>query len=342
MRQSLLQLRVGVLMGGLSREREVSLRSGGNILASLKRQGFDAVSIDVDHRVAEVLKEERIDLAFIALHGRYGEDGCIQGLLEMLGIPYTGSGVMASAVAMNKVATKRVLSAAGIPTAPFAVIDIERGVDAEVARMVSEFGLPVVVKPVSEGSSIGITIADSVEELNQAVRRAVYEFGKVYCEAFLAGREITVGVLGTNGSARALPVLELRPKNRFYDFEAKYTHGLTEFVLPAELPPALTTLVQEVAVKAHRALGCAGMSRVDMIVTADGVPNVLEINTIPGFTDLSDLPAQAKEAGMSFDELVFEILKTAYVERHPHRTNAREDAPAASTAAASPQPAART
>ena len=328
MRERLLSLRVGVLMGGMSREREVSLRSGARVLESLRRQGFEAFPIDVDHRVAQTLGAERVDLAFVALHGRYGEDGTIQGLLELLGIPYTGSGVTASAIGMNKVATKRILSAVGVPAAAFTLVDIENGVRHEVERVASLLGLPVVVKPITEGSSLGVAIADTLDELEAAVRQDIYEYGKIYCEAFIEGREITVGVLGTNGASRALPILELRPKKRFYDFEAKYTPGMTEFILPAELPPDITELAQAHAVTAHRALGCSGMSRVDMIV-ADDTPYVLEVNTIPGFTETSDLPAQAQAAGMSFDELIFEIVKAAYVERHPHRTTERDDSPPA-------------
>jgi D-alanine-D-alanine ligase len=331
MRERLLDLKIGVLMGGLSREREISLRSGGRVLDSLIRQGFDAVGLDVDHQIWETLKSAEIDLAFIALHGRYGEDGSIQGLLELAGLPFTGSGVMASALGMNKVATKRILSSLELPSPAYHVVDIECGVDAEVQKIIKNIGLPVVVKPVSEGSSIGITIAESGQELNDIVRAAVYEFGKIYCEQYIAGREITVGVLGTNGSARALPVLELRPKRAFYDYEAKYTAGMTDFVLPAEISPELTKHVQDIAVSTHRALGCAGMSRVDMMLNADDAPYVLEVNTIPGFTETSDLPAQAKAAGISFDDLIFEIMKSAFVERHPNRTNAREDAPRSET-----------
>jgi D-alanine-D-alanine ligase len=323
MRANLMGLRVGVLMGGPSHEREISLRSGERVLESLHRQGFDAVGIAVDEDLVERLRREKIDIAFVVLHGRYGEDGCVQGLLEIMRIPYTGSGVTASALAMNKVATKRVLAAVGIATARFELVDIERGVDLEIERLVERLGLPLVVKPLQEGSSIGVEIADGADQLNQLIRRSVYDFGKIYCEAFIPGRELTVGVLGTNGSARALPVLELKPKRRFYDYHAKYTQGLTEFVVPAPLSPQLTEAVQQSALAAHRALGCAGMSRVDMILAEGDVPTVLEVNTIPGFTATSDLPAQAAAAGISFDDLVFEVLKAAWVVSHPERTNQR-------------------
>jgi D-alanine-D-alanine ligase len=331
MREQLQSLRIAVLMGGLSREREVSLRSGSRVLESLLRQGFSAIGIDPDHHIAERLQETKVDFAFLALHGRYGEDGTIQGLLELLGIPYTGSGVLASALAMNKVATKRMLRAAGVATAEFDVIDVDRGVDEEVRRIAERLGLPAVVKPVAEGSSIGVHIVDTVAELAQAVRKDLYYFGKIFVERFLSGREVSVGILGTNGASRALPVLELKPKNRFYDYQAKYTHGMTDFLLPAPFEPAVTEAIQQAAVTAHRAIGCRGFSRIDAIVTPDGTPFVLEANTIPGLTELSDLPAQARAAGMSFDELIFEILKTAYVENHPSRTNAHDELPGAPT-----------
>lgn len=333
MRDRLQELNIAVLMGGLSRERDVSLRSGSRVLESLLRQGFHATGVDVDHGIAQRLGELRSNFAFITLHGRFGEDGAIQGMLEMLGIPYTGSGVLASAIGMNKIATKRLLASVGVPTAPFAVIDVDRGVDEEVRRVVRELGLPLVLKPVAEGSSIGVAIVDDEKRLNDLARRGLYEYGKIFVERFVAGRELSVGILGTNGSSRALPILELRPKNRFYDYEAKYTEGMTDFVLPAEISASATHAVQDAAVRAHRVLGCRGFSRVDVILDGDALPQILEVNTIPGLTDLSDLPAQARAAGMGFDELIFEILKGAYVENHPRRTNAHDDGePAAMTA----------
>jgi len=318
-RDQLRTFRFGVLMGGLSRERDVSLRSGARVLESLLRQGFDAVGIDVDHRIADRLRENEVTFAFIALHGRHGEDGTIQGMLELLGIPYTGSGVLASALGMDKVACKRLLASVGVPTAPFAVIDVDRGIDEEVARIIDSIGLPVVVKPVSEGSSIGVSIAATADALNHAIRQNLYSYGKVFAERFVRGREVTVGVLGTNGGARPLPVLELRSENEFYDYEAKYTQGMTQFIIPAEISDESTDAVQRSAVMAHRTLGCRGFSRVDAIIDEAGAPFVLEINTIPGLTELSDLPAQARAAGMEFDDLVFEIVKGAYIENHPQR-----------------------
>ena len=327
MQEQLRSLNIGVLMGGPSRERAVSLRSGARVLESLLGQGFRATGLDVDHRIAARLAENDINFAFLAVHGRFGEDGALQGLLEVAGIPYTGSGVLASSVAMNKVATKRLLHSVGVPTAPFSEIDVDRGVDVEARRVADSLGLPLVVKPVAEGSSLGVRIVDSHAALEKALRSDLYYYGKVFAEKFVAGCEVTVGILGTNGASRALPVLELRPKNQFYDYEAKYTDGMTEFVIPAELSPAATSAVQRAATTTHRTLGCRGMSRVDAIVTDAGEVSVLEVNTIPGLTELSDLPAQAGAAGMSFDELIFEILKSAYVDNHPQRTNAHDDDP---------------
>lgn len=314
MRERLLGLNIAVLMGGMSRERDVSLRSGQNVLQSLNRQGFNAFSIDVDEHFLTRLEEDQFNMAFICLHGKYGEDGSIQGLLEMAGIPYTGSGVLASAVAMNKVATKRFLESEGLPTPPFKALDLNNGVKEEVLDAERVLGYPMVIKPISEGSSIGVNIANNRSQLDEAVREQAFKFGKLMLEKYIEGKEITVGILGSNNRARALPILELKSKNRFYDYEAKYTEGMTEFILPARLSQACAETCSALALSTHRILGCSGMSRVDMIVDNQDDPYVLEVNTIPGFTELSDLPQQAKHADISFDELVFEIVKCAFID----------------------------
>jgi D-alanine-D-alanine ligase len=301
MREKLLQLRVGVLMGGLSREREVSLRSGANILASLKRQGFDAVAIDVDHRIAEVLKQERIDLAFITLHGRYGEDGCIQGLLEMLGIPYTGSSVLASALAMDKGLSKVVFRANGVPTPDFQVLRPGQPVTAV------ELAAPLVAKPLREGSTIGVGVARTEEEIPAAVATARACADEVLVEAFVAGREVTLGVLDDV----PLPLVEVVPEGGFYDYESKYTPGRTRYVCPAELDPRVAAEASRVGAAAYAALGCAGAARVDVLLDAEQRPWVLEVNTIPGMTPTSLLPKAALAAGIAFDELVERILAGA-------------------------------
>ncbi len=306
------QKKIAVLMGGRSGERDVSLRSGKNVLNSLKKQGFDAISVDLDDDLIGKLKKEKIDIVFIMLHGRFGEDGTIQGLLEIHGIPYTGSKVLASAIGMNKVASKRIWEAVGITTPKYMVIDKDNDLSNEIQNIKKCFPLPVVIKPVSEGSSLGVSIVKEQAKLDDIIKKTVKEFEDVFVEEFIDGREVTVGILGRGDKAQALPVLELVPKKDFYDYEAKYTAGLTEFILPARLPKPLYEMVQRVAVAAHKAIGAWGFSRVDMIVSKDHIPYVHEINTIPGMTDQSDLPAEAKHAGIPFDELVVRILESAY------------------------------
>lgn len=305
--------RIGVLCGGLSREREISLRSGANVLAALQRLGLDALSLDVDHDIAQRLRESGVTLAFIALHGRWGEDGCIQGMLEMMGIPYTGSGVLASALAMNKLASKRVFSSAGIPTPAWCSLRRESRSE-DCRRALEELDLPLVLKPLAEGSSIAVSIAKTRADFLAQAEALLNDYEAGMCEQFVQGTEVTTGVLGSGSNAQALPVLQLVPKNEFYDYEAKYTRGMTEFILPARLPGDSYAGVQETAVFTHKAIGARGVSRVDAIVTPDGTQQVIEVNTLPGMTDTSDLPAQAATAGIGFEQLVERILLSALEE----------------------------
>jgi len=303
------KLNIAVLMGGRSSERDVSLRSGKNVLNSLKKQGFKNVhKLDLGDDLLYNLRKNKIQAAFIALHGKFGEDGCVQGLLEMAGIPYTGSGVLASALAMNKVQAKKIFQAKGIATPNYSEINIYSDIKKEAERIERIFPYPLVVKPVSEGSSVGVTIVKEEDNLSGILAAAVDEFKDVFIEEYIKGKEVTVGILGEE----ALPVLELVPRSEFYDYKAKYTKGGTEFILPARLSKPLYHKVQQTALAAHRALGCRGFSRVDIIVSSDHVPYVHEVNTIPGLTDLSDLPAEAAHAGISFDELILRILKSAF------------------------------
>ena len=315
--------RIAVLCGGISNEREVSLRSGRNCLAALKRLGYhNAEELDVDKNVAVKLAEKKVAVAFLALHGKFGEDGTMQGLLELMQIPYTGSGVLASALAMSKPLTKQVLKANDIPTAETVIIDQH---DAkhyqEITSKIS--WSPVMVKPLAEGSSVGVSKVDDKATLMTVVGETVTKFGGAIVERYIAGQEITVGVLESatpesNGNGiQALPILELRPKSKagFYDFEAKYTKGMTEFILPAELSAPTTKLAQDVAVRTFKAMQCSGYARVDMIVDKQGQPYVLEVNTLPGMTDLSDLPAMAQVAGISYDQLVERILLTSGLDK---------------------------
>ncbi len=309
--------KIAVLCGGKSRERAVSLRSGSNVFNSLKRQGFKVIQIDPfpngkppKTNLIEQLKNKKIELVYLALHGAYGEDGTIQGLLEYAGIPYTGSGVLASSLAMHKVAAKMVLQSAGVITPKWKMID-PKHVKANIAEVIANFPLPLVVKPTSEGSSFGVTIVKREADLDKVIRKTIKEFREVFVEEFISGQEITIGVLGTGAHAFALPILELVPKGEFYDFESKYTPGGTNFILPARLSKELTKKAQDQAVAAHNALGCSGVSRVDMIVGPNNLPYVHEVNSIPGMTDQSDLPAEAASAGISFDRLVVKILESA-------------------------------
>lgn len=302
--------RIGVLYGGLSSEREVSLISGRNCYEALRRLGYEnAELIDVDQGIARTLAERKVEVAYIALHGKYGEDGCIQGLLELMGIPYTGCRVAASALTMNKALTKSVLKDAGLPVIDSVVIK-----SGTVNGKPVEIGLsyPVMVKPINEGSSIGMSKVDKPDDLKDALKTAFKYADEVMVEQYVYGKSLTVGVVEVDGTAKVTPILELRPtKSEWYDLEAKYTEGGTEFILPAELSEDTTRAIQEATLKAHVAAGCRGMSRIDFVVDADNKFYILEINTIPGMTPLSDLPAQAKAMGIGYDQLVEYILNTA-------------------------------
>lgn len=311
--QTLKTKTIGVLMGGLSGERDISLLSGENCLRALLSRGYRAVRIDAVRDVAQRLDETEVEVAFLALHGRYGEDGTIQGLLEMMGIPYTGSGVLASAVGMNKIAAKKVVLGSGVPTPDYCEIGADEPADSVAARVEAELGLPVMLKPVEEGSSLGVSKCKRTVDLATCVAQGRTEFGAMFAERFVAGQEITAGVLEREGRREVLPMLELVPKNEFYDFEAKYTEGMTEFILPARLEPAVDEEARRVAVAAFEAIGCRGYARVDMMVDQAGVPWFVELNTLPGMTELSDLPAQARAAGLSYADLVETILLTAVV-----------------------------
>ncbi len=305
--------KIVVFYGGWSRERDVSLRSGKRVFDSLIRQGFDAALMDVDHDYIERLKELQPDVVLIMLHGKPGEDGTFQGALESLGIPYTGSGVLASALGINKVASKRIFQSVGIPTPDYVFVPAWREMGEAHREVLSKIGIPAVVKPKDEGSSLGVHIVHDEAELLPLMEKERSEFGDFLVEKFISGKSVTTGILGTGSEAFALPVLELRVKGReFYDYQAKYTKGLTEFVIPAELTEKSYRWLQEASLQAHLALECRGFSRVDAVVSDDGVPYILEVNTIPGMTELSDLPAEAEAMGISYDELVLWILKSAY------------------------------
>ncbi len=302
--------RIGVLMGGWSSEREVSLLSGQRVLKSLKEQGYKAIEIDINRNFADQIKRARIDIAFIALHGRPGEDGSIQGFLDLQGVPYTGSGVTASAVGMDKLITKMLFKQAGIPTPDFVMVDGEDRLEPLLAKAEKRFGYPMIVKPRAEGSSVGIELLPGRRGAADRCYRVQRGFGDFLLEPFVQGMIATVGILGND----ALPVLELVPKRQlFYDYEAKYTRGETEFVIPARLEKRTLKRVGDLAMKAHRLIGCRGFSRVDLVIKKGRYPYFLEVNTIPGLTDMSDLPAEAEQVGISYDDLAFRILADALV-----------------------------
>ncbi|MDK9717071.1 MAG: D-alanine--D-alanine ligase [Trichlorobacter sp.] len=296
--------KIGVLMGGLSAERDVSLKSGMAVHQALLALGYDSTAIDVRNQVATILRDEKIEVAFIALHGRYGEDGCIQGLLELMQIPYTGSGVLASALAMHKLYSKQAFAAAGLTITPY--IALRRGESCSAETL--PFGLPAVVKPVQEGSSVGVSIVKKAEELQAALDDAFRYDEMVLIEQYIKGQEVQVGILDN----QPIGAIEIVPKKEFYDFEAKYSDGMAEHFFPARLDHALYNKVQQQGRKAHQALGCDGYCRVDFLVTEAGDCYLLEVNTLPGMTALSLLPEIAqKGAGLSFEQLVERILKSA-------------------------------
>ena len=298
--------RIAVLCGGMSSEREVSLRSGKNVLAALKRLGYENASlVDVSPNIVNDLKGFKY--AYNTMHGKYGEDGCIQGILEILQIPYTGCGVMSSAICMNKEYTKRILSTC--PDIPLIKsVFVHKGEDVNEA--VKGLTYPLITKPVSEGSSYGMTKVNRPYELEGAFKEALKYNDDVLIEEFIDGFFVTVGVLGEKGKEFATEILEIRTKTEWYDFDAKYTKGLSEFIVPATgLSGTATKLVKDIAVKAHQTAGCSGVSRVDFMIKNDR-PYFLEINTNPGMTDTSDLPAQAKVMGIDYDHLVLMILNS--------------------------------
>jgi len=310
--------RIGVLMGGTSAEREVSLRSGTAIYDALKGSGYNAVAIDAGPDICSVLKKEAIRIAFLALHGGYGEDGSIQGMLEVIGIPYTGSGVLASALAMDKEASKKIFLYHNIPVPPFKVVSskqllippyppLVKGGKGGFDLSLIDFPLPWVVKPVAEGSSVGVNIVKDEADFERALETACSYGLKAIVEKYIDGKEVQIGILND----RILGGVEVRPSLEFYSYEAKYTAGLTEYVLPPEIDTRAYERAKVAAISAHSALGCKGATRVDLRVDKDGNAYVLEVNTIPGMTETSLLPKIAEKAGLNFSALIEEMIRGA-------------------------------
>jgi len=296
---------VAVLMGGRSAEREISLMSGNAVLAALTRKGVDASAFDTRDRDVHELRSHGFDRVFIALHGRYGEDGTVQGALELMGIPYTGSGVMASSLAMDKWRTKLVWIASGIPTPRFAML--EEGSDFKA--VLNDLGLPLIVKPSREGSTIGLTKVTRAQDVEAAYRKAVKCDEMVLAEEFIAGAEITASILGE----QALPLIRIDAPGGSYDYQAKYFSKETRYFCPSGLARVQESKIQALALKASRILDCRGWGRVDVMLDANGEPYLLEANTVPGMTGHSLVPMAAKVAGIPFDDLVVRILEDAHV-----------------------------
>jgi D-alanine-D-alanine ligase len=309
--------KVGVLYGGRSAEREVSLMSGEGVLAALRAKGVDAHGFDPARQDLGQLAAQGYDRVFIALHGRYGEDGTLQGALEQLGIPYTGPGVMACALSMDKTMSKRVWLAHGLPTPRFIVLDR----DAKAAQLDAaavELGLPLMLKAPHEGSTIGISKVTSAEGMQEGFDNCVRYDDTVLAEEFIEGRELTVPVMGAGRDAYALPIVEIRAPQGNYDYEHKYFSDDTEYLCPAPLDAALTARIQSLAVEAYRALDCSGWSRVDFMLRAgDDAPFLLEINTSPGMTGHSLVPMSARAAGTSYEDLCIDILRLARLDLQP-------------------------
>jgi len=300
--------KVGVLFGGRSAEREISLISGNGVLQALKSRGIDAHPFDPGTHSLADLAAQGFDRVFIALHGRYGEDGSLQGALEQLGIPYTGSGVMASSIGMDKITTKKLWLMEGVPTPKYATVDADTDLDA----LVAELGLPLIVKPPLEGSSIGITKVTDRDQLADAIALVASMDDAVLAEQFVTGREFTVAVLGQGAAARALPIVEIVAPEGKYDYQNKYFTDDTQYHCPAPLPDELTQEIQRHAVNAYRALGCEGWGRVDVLVReSDMRPFLLEVNTSPGMTTHSLVPMAARAVGIGYEDLCVEILRSA-------------------------------
>lgn len=304
--------KVAVLMGGMSAEREVSLMSGNGVLKALRSRGVDAHAFDPAERDLSELKKDGFERCFIALHGRFGEDGTVQGALELLGVPYTGSGVMASSMAIDKAMTKRVMISEGLPTPQYRLLRRGTYNAADIAALPDALGLPLIVKPAREGSSIGLTKVTERSGMAEAVVQAEKLDADVLCEQFISGDEVTCPVLGTGAKARALPVIRIVAPDGNYDYQNKYFTDTTQYLVPCGLPEGEEAAIQQLVLDTFRILNCRGWGRADvMIDKVTRKPYLLEINTSPGMTSHSLVPMSARAAGISYEDLCLEVLKTA-------------------------------
>ena len=310
--------KVAVLMGGLSAEREISLMSGNGVLEALRSRGVDAHGFDPASRPMDDIKREGFSRCFIALHGRFGEDGTVQGALELMGIPYTGSGVMASSIAIDKVMTKRVWTALGLPTPRYVMLSGTASRERLIA-LPDELGLPLIVKPPREGSSIGVTKVMGYSQMQEAVALSARYDPDVLCEAFIEGMEVTCPVIGTGSDAHTLPIIRINAPEGAYDYQNKYFTDEVKYQCPSGLPAALETEISRIVLASYQGLGCRGWARADLMIRAsDSKPFLLEMNTSPGMTGHSLVPMSAAEAGISYPDLCLQILSLAaldYVEK---------------------------
>jgi D-alanine-D-alanine ligase len=311
-------LKLAVLRGGRSAEREVSLQSGAHVESALRALGHDVTGVDLDLKTWDVLRDGEFDCVFNALHGRLGEDGGVQGMLELLGLPYTGSGVLASALCMDKSRANAVMAGAGLHIPDFEELEATPSITSElVDRLVGRYELPLVVKPVREGSTIGLTIAKDAEQTASGLVLAGRYDTRIMVQRFQAGTEITIGVLATP-EMQVLPTLEIVSDNPVYDYDAKYTPGKSHHIIPARITERAQATAADAAGRAFALLGCAGMARVDIIVDAKNAPWILEVNTVPGLTELSLLPDAALAAGIAFDQMCQRLVDHG-IQRHAHR-----------------------
>lgn len=303
--------KVVVLMGGESSEREVSLRSGQAIYNALKNKGYNVIALDMNKNSIGELKEINPDVAFLALHGKKGEDGTVQGMLEVMGIPYTGSGVACSAICMNKVLAKKMFSYENVPTANFAIMN-KNTFDSEtnINELIDLIGLPMVVKAATQGSSIGTYIVRDEKSILPAIEKAFDYDWEIIIEKFIDGIELTASIIG-NENPTVLPLIEITAENEFYDYESKYTPGMCHHIIPARIPEAAQEKINEISKKVYVSLGCRGFARIDFMMDKNNNPYVLEVNTIPGMTEMSLVPDAARAAGISFEDLADKILKSA-------------------------------
>ena len=304
--------RVLVLMGGTSEEREISLQSGVNVCTALQKKGYQVESLDLNKDTLNEIADIAPDVVFIALHGKNGEDGTVQGYLDLLGIPYTGSGVTSSAICMNKILTKKLLSYEGLPTPDFIIIKkntFDRACFV-VRSMVQKFGLPMVVKAATQGSSIGTYIVKKEEEILPAIEAAFQYDDDVLVEKYIDGILLTASVIG-NDNPCVLPIIEITSRNEFYDYESKYTPGMCEHIVPARINQELQDKICRISEEAYKSLACKGFARIDFMVDRQGQPYILEINTIPGLTDMSLVPDAARAVGISYEDLLERLLELA-------------------------------